>query len=71
MVRELDEELGLKVKIERLLATQEVEYEPDQAQHYYFLYSIIEGEPRILEQSEELERMQGKAPMPTLSNGQN
>lgn len=60
IVRELSEELGLTVKIDRLLAVQEVEFPPDQARHYYFLCTILEGEPRILEESEEFERMQGK-----------
>lgn len=62
VVRELSEELGLTVKIDRLLAVQDVKFEPDQARHYYFLCTILKGEPRILEQSEEFERMQGKIP---------
>lgn len=60
VVRELQEELGLVVKIDSFLTTQDVPSE--ESRHYYFLCSIIEGEPRILEQSEEYERMQGEIP---------
>lgn len=60
VVRELQEELGIAVKIDRLLAKQDVP--ADESRHYYFLCSIVEGEPRILEQSEEYARMQGKIP---------
>lgn len=60
VVRELHEELGLTIKIDGLLIKQDVPSE--KSRHYYFLCSIIEGEPRILEQSEEYKRMQGKIP---------
>ena len=60
VVRELQEELGLTVRIDRFLAKQDVP--ADESRHYYFLCSIVEGEPRILEQSEEYARMQGKIP---------
>lgn len=60
VVRELQEELGLIIKVDRLLAVQDVPSE--ESRHNYFLCSIIAGEPHIMEQSEEYERMQGKIP---------
>lgn len=60
VMRELQEELGITVKIDSFLAKQDVP--TDRSQHYYFLCSILEGEPRIQEQSEEYERMQGEIP---------
>jgi len=60
VVRELQEELGITVKIDSFLAKQDVP--TDESRHYYFLCSILEGKPRIQEQSEEYERMQGEIP---------
>ena len=60
VVRELQEELGLAIKIDSFLAIQDVP--SDEARHYYFLCTILKGEPHILEQSEEYERMQGETP---------
>jgi len=60
VIRELREELGLTVKITHFLAIQDVP--SDDSRHYYFRCTILTGEPRILEQSEEYERMQGKSP---------
>jgi len=60
VIRELHEELGITVKIDSFLAQQDVP--SDESRHYYFLCSILEGEPHIQEQSEEYERMQGKIP---------
>jgi mutator protein MutT len=60
VVRELQEELELNVKIDSFLAKQDVP--TDESRHYYFLCSILEGEPCILEESEEYARMQDKAP---------
>lgn len=60
VVRELKEELGLIVRIDSFLATQDVS--SDESRHNYFLCSTLTGEPHIMEQSEEYERMQGKIP---------
>jgi mutator protein MutT len=60
IVRELQEELGVTVKIDSFLAKQDVP--TDESRHYYFLCSILDGEPRIQEQSEEYERMQSEIP---------
>lgn len=79
VTREVKEELGVIVDVVRLLVVQEVP--ADASRHYYFLCTIREGEePRIQEQSEEYERMQGNIPdtyavewtridSPTLSGG--
>lgn len=60
VIRELQEELGITTRIDGFLAKQDVPAE--RTRHYYFLCSILEGEPRIQEQSEEYERMQGEVP---------
>lgn len=60
VVRELREELGVTIKVDSFLLKQDVSSE--ESRHYYFLCSIVAGEPHILEQSEEYKRMQGKIP---------
>jgi mutator protein MutT len=60
VIRELQEELGLTIKIDSFLTIQDVP--SDESRHNYFLCSIVAGEPQIMEQSEEYERMQGKVP---------
>lgn len=60
VVRELQEELGITATIDSFLAKQDVPV--DESRHYYFLCSILEGEPHIQEQSEEYERMQSEIP---------
>jgi mutator protein MutT len=60
VVRELQEELGISVKIDSFLVKQDVP--ADESRHYYFLCSILEGEPHIQEHSEEYKRMQGEIP---------
>lgn len=58
VARELKEELGITVSVDRILAVQDVPSEV--ARHNYFLCTILEGQPRIVEGSEEYERMQGE-----------
>ena len=61
VVRELREELGIFVAVTSLLAVQDVPSES--ARHTYFLCTFLDdGEPRILEDSEEYARMQDEAP---------
>lgn len=60
VVRELKEELGIIVSADRLLAVQDVPSEA--ARHTYFFCTTLEGQPHIVEDSEEYERMQSGIP---------
>jgi 8-oxo-dGTP diphosphatase len=48
-VRESHEELGVEVRLRRLLANEAFEHEETEYMFYWFLAEIVQGEPKITE----------------------